>query len=204
MIIGLVGFKNSGKDTVARIISEQYEYKIESFAKPVKDITSILFNWDRKLLEGDTEESRNWREKSDWYWSKLMNRSFSPREALQMIGTECMRNVVHNDIWVFALMHRCHLKNVIVTDVRFKNEIDAIRNNGGRIIQIQRGELPEWFSDLKKIKKDNDRKEYMEKFGIHQSEWDWVGSNIDHIITNDSDLDDLKNSVLHTMEYITR
>ena len=56
MIIGLVGFIGSGKDTVAsRFIS--YGCVKDSFAAPLKDACAAIFGWPRELLEGDTVDS---------------------------------------------------------------------------------------------------------------------------------------------------
>ena len=61
MLIGICGLINSGKDTLANVLIEEYSFKKDSFASTLKDVLSVLFNWNRKLLEGDTEDSRNWR-----------------------------------------------------------------------------------------------------------------------------------------------
>ena len=138
-VIGLVGFIGSGKGTAGDILSGM-GYAKESFAKGVKDTASVMFGWDRKLLEGDTEESRKWRETPDKYWSFKFGRDFTPREALQKMGTEVGRDVFHKDFWVFELENRLmfHDTPVVVTDVRFPNEIDWIHSIGGKVIEIQR------------------------------------------------------------------
>ncbi len=71
-LIGICGFIGSGKNTVADYISQKYEYQKVSFAAGVKDAVSVLFNWDRKMLEGDTEESRKWRETPDTWWTEAL------------------------------------------------------------------------------------------------------------------------------------
>ena len=122
MIIGLVGFIGSGKGTVGEIL-EQKGFVKDSFAKPLKDACSVIFGWPREMLEGDTEVSRKWREEPDVFWSEKFGKTFSPRLALQLMGTEAGRNVFHKDIWVTSLLNRSKGKDVVVTDVRFKNEI---------------------------------------------------------------------------------
>ena len=67
MIIGFVGFIGSGKGAAGDILSEM-GYTKESFAKGVKDTASVMFGWDRKLLEGDTEEIR------EKYFQELISR----------------------------------------------------------------------------------------------------------------------------------
>ena len=100
-IIAICGFQGSGKDTLANILTKNYGYKKLSFGGTVKDVASIIFNWDRKMLEGDTKESREWREKVDVWWSnKLGINNLTPRYILQYVGTDLFRNHFHKDIWI--------------------------------------------------------------------------------------------------------
>jgi hypothetical protein len=195
MIVGLVGFIGSGKGTVGDIL-EQKGFIKDSFAKPFKDACSVMFGWPREMLEGDTEVSRKWREEPDVYWSEKFGNEFSPRLALQLMGTEAGRNVFHPDIWVISLLNRARGKDVVVTDVRFKNEIKYIQDNGGIVIRIKRGEEPEWY-DLAKDANDGfgSAAMGMRDKGIHQSEWDWIGSDFDMIIENNGTIDDLGKQV---------
>jgi hypothetical protein len=201
MIIGLVGFISSGKGTVGDLLESKGFYK-DSFATPLKDACSVMFGWPRELLEGDTEVSRSWREQQDSFWTEKFGYSFSPRLALQLMGTEAGRDVFHKDIWVISLLNRSKNKDVVVTDVRFKNEIEYIQNNGGIVVRIKRGEDPEWVDSLTKINTQDKRIEYMEKFSIHQSEWDWVGCDFNYEIANNGTIEELGNrvdSVLHSI-----
>ena len=198
-IIGLVGFIGSGKGTAGDILSGM-GYAKESFAKGVKDTTSVMFGWDRKLLEGDTEESRKWRETPDKYWSFKFGRDFTPREALQKMGTEVGRDVFHKDFWLFELENRLmfHDTPVVVTDVRFPNEIDWIHSIGGKVIEIQRGSVPPWYKILKATYPEKDQESrwnIMSDYDVHYSEWAWVGCKIDKIIKNDGTLEDLTNKI---------
>ena len=201
MIIGLVGFIGSGKGTVGSILTEK-GFVADSFARPLKDACSKIFGWPRNMLEGDTEVSRAWREKPDAYWTEKFGYDFSPRLALQLMGTEAGRNVFHQDVWVISLLNRSKGKNVVVTDVRFKNEIAHIQDNGGKVIRVIRGTEPEWYDDLFQIKDFSKRQEYMSKFNVHQSEWDWVGAEFDYTIINDGNLDDLGNAVERMLSYL--
>ena len=70
MIIGLIGFIGSGKGTAADILVKNHYFNKLSFADAVKDATSAIFGWPRHLLEGDTDESRAWREQKDERWSE--------------------------------------------------------------------------------------------------------------------------------------
>jgi hypothetical protein len=201
MIIGLVGFIGSGKGTVGDIL-EQKGFVKDSFAKPLKDACSVMFGWPREMLEGDTEVSRKWREEPDVYWSEKFSKEFSPRLALQLMGTEAGRNVFHKDVWVISLLNRSKGKDVVVTDVRFRNEIDYIQEHGGIIIRVKRGSEPEWYSTLKEIKSESERAEVMRFIGIHQSEWDWVGSEFDYTIENNGTIEQLGNRVNEVLHFI--
>lgn len=200
MVIGLVGFIGSGKDTVANILLENSCTR-DSFAAPLKDLLSSVFGWPRELLEGDTTESRDFRETPDMFWSrKLGIPNFTPRLALQLVGTDVMRDHFHKDIWLNSLEYRMRCKEsqgrcVVISDARFKNELTLIKSMGGKIIWVQRGELPEWHETAVEANRGNviSSKIMQTKYkDVHRSEWDWVGVECDYIIHNDGTLDDLR------------
>lgn len=194
MLIGIVGFISSGKGTVGEIFSE-HGFVRDSFARPLKDAASVIFGWPRELLEGDTELSRKWREEPDAFWSEQFKKEFTPRQALQLMGTEAGRNVFHPDIWVISLLNRAKGKDVVVTDVRFKNEIDYIQKNEGLVIRVKRGQDPAWYDILSKEPDEFYREQIMKGSGVHQSEWDWVGCDVDYEIENDGSLQDLRKNI---------
>ena len=204
MIVGLVGFIGAGKGTVGDLLRLQ-GFKQMSFAGILKDTASVMFGWDRELLEGDTPESREFREQKDNFWSDKFGYDFSPRLALQLLGTEAGRNVFHKDIWVFALEKRIKQhKNVVITDTRFPNEIQWIRDQGGIIVEVSRGDLPEWYETAYNENNDPDNHNGdMNTYwpNIHHSEWAWIGQQIDYNIKNDGSLNDLKRSVDSMFNY---
>lgn len=202
MLIGVIGFIGSGKGTVGDYLVEKYNFKNDSFAKPLKDAVSIIFGWDRILLEGITKESREWREKKDNYWSSVIGEDISPRLVLQLFGTECIRKVFHPNVWSASLIKRYEksgMKNTVVTDCRFKNEIEAIKNVGGYIIRVKRGNEPEWYNNyLSLLKEENFYMiEKLREEGKlpHVSETDWIGSDFDIIIENNGTLNDLYKNI---------
>ena len=79
MIIGVVGSIGSGKDTVADYLANFHSFRRESFAASLKDAVSVIFGWDRTLLEGRTKESREWREQQDEWWTKRLGINITPR-----------------------------------------------------------------------------------------------------------------------------
>jgi hypothetical protein len=203
-IIGIVGFIGSGKDTVADYLVNFHGFKRESFANSLKDAVSVVFGWDRSLLEGRTKESREWRETRDEWWSKRLKQDITPRYVLQYWGTEVVRKGFHDDMWVASLENRLrNSKNdIVITDCRFPNEIKAIRNAGGRVVRIKRGAEPEWFDAAKSMNKGPSRnmswalsKQKIEKLGVHASETAWVGQKFDVVLNNDGSLDELYQQV---------
>ena len=198
-IIGFVGFIGSGKGTAGDILAEN-GYIRESFAKGVKDTCSTMFGWPRHLLEGDTEESRQFREIPDSYWTEKMGRDFSPREALQKMGTEVGRNVFHSDFWILQMQRRLEEKNnnrYVITDVRFPNEINWIHKMGGKVYEVHRGEQPSWYKMLKATKPEdtNMRNFLMIDNEVHYSEWAWIGCKMDGMIDNNGTLEHLTTAV---------
>jgi hypothetical protein len=200
-IIGIVGFLNAGKDTAASALIEQ-GYKKDSFASPLKDATSSIFCWDRALLEGDTTESRKWREEKDDYWSEKLGYAVTPRAILQNLGTEVFRNSFSKSIWVDSLLYRVKKNNkTVITDCRFPNEIDAIRKAGGLIIRIKRGSEPSWYhlgvDAMTKPADSGGRLAIQElaNLGVHASEYSWLGSELDFVIENNGSIDELKERI---------
>jgi hypothetical protein len=202
MILGIVGFMGSGKGTLGEMLNER-GFSQDSFAKPVKDCVSIIFNLDRGLLEGNTPVSRAWRNVPDKFWSEKFGKSFTPRMALQLFGTEACRNGLNNNIWTDSLIKRVEgVKHSVITDVRFRNEFTAIQNIGGKIVRIKRGPDPEWFVHLSRMFINSEREVFMNKYNIHVSEWDWVGLKPDFIIENNGTLQELENNVEYLLESI--
>ena len=63
----------------------------------------------------------------------------TPRKMLQLIGTDLFRNQLHPNTWVNATFANYHDNNWIITDVRFPNELEAIKKHNGITIRINRG-----------------------------------------------------------------
>lgn len=186
-IIAICGFQGAGKDTLADILVEKYGYTRVSFAGAVKDVASVIFGWDREMLEGRTPEARAKREVVDEWWaSRLKIPHLTPRWVLQQFGTDLFRNHFHNEIWIAAVEKKLlSLNKVVITDCRFDNEVAAIKNMGGKIIHIYRNELPEWFNDFKNGISDAPK-------NLHPSEWSWIRNEFDVEINNCSTINYLE------------
>lgn len=196
-IIGVCGFIGSGKDTAADYLVNFHEFRRDSFAASLKDAVAAIFGWDRELLEGRTKQAREWREQIDPWWAeRLAIPNLTPRWVLQQWGTEVCRHGFHDDIWIASLENRLRSStdNIVISDCRFPNEIRSIRQAGGKVIWVQRGQLPDWCETLISMQNKTTlgiRANYMEQFSVHASEWAWVGTDFDHIIDNNGTVEQL-------------
>lgn len=201
MIIGFVGFIGSGKDTAADYLVNCHGFRRDSFANTLKDAVAQVFGWDRTLLEGRTAEARRWREQLDLWWSERLGiHELTPRWVLQQWGTEVCRQGFHDDIWIASLENKMRKTrdNIVISDVRFPNEIKAIHNAGGLVVRIKRGDDPEWYDAALSANRGPNgnstwslSKAKLERLGIHASETAWVGGAIDHTVINDTTIDDM-------------
>ena len=87
--------------------------------------------------------------------------------------------------------------DIVISDVRFPNEIHAIRQAGGRVFRIKRGVDPDWYQDARALNVGQTSMTWtmaklrMENLQIHNSEWAWVGQKFDSEIDNNGTIDDL-------------
>ncbi len=190
MIIGICGLIGSGKGSAADILVEQYNFEKLSFADKLKDSVATMFSWPRNMLEGDSDESRDWREQKDIFWSKETGRNITPRLVLQEFGTDCMRQGFFDGIWVSMVkqeLQKNPSKNYVIPDVRFPNEAQMISDLNGKVWRVMRGPDPIWFRMYQDIN--------VEPKDVHESEWRWANVNFDNRINNNGSLDDLKGQV---------
>ena len=207
MIIGICGLIGSGKGTVGDILVEQ-GYKKVSFADKLKDGVATIFDWDRSMLEGDTDESRTWREQPDEFWSNETKMEVTPRLVLQLFGTDCLRNGFYDGVWV-SLLKKHILDNpgdYVIPDVRFRNEQNMIRELGGKVWQVKRGKDPVWFQRAIHDNANPDTSSLMIGFDVHESEYKWIDVNtrFDSILHNEGTIAELKDLVLHEISDLPR
>ena len=190
MIIGICGLICSGKGTVADVLVDEHGFQKISFADKLKDAVSVLFDWDREMLEGETSESRFWREQEDTFWSKETGRKITPRLVLQEFGTDCMRNGFFDGVWVSFVKKKIIDNpdtNFVIPDVRFTNEADILKGMNGKVWCVKRGPDPLWFRQYVDLD--------IEPTDVHPSEWRWAKVSFDHNIYNEGTIEDLKSQV---------
>lgn len=139
-LIGLSGWATSGKDSVADVLTRLYGYERVSFADNlkafVKDVNPIVqvevdhntVGYVRKtgsaaLVEryGDTEAKKN----------------KEYRRLLQAVGTKA-RQYFGEDVWVDAAFRSLEDGQYVISDCRFKNEAQAIKDRGGLVLRVMR------------------------------------------------------------------
>ena len=119
MIIGLVGKKGSGKDTMADFLVENYHFKQYAYAEPLKKLCQDLF-----CLTDAQVNCHALKETIDERWNK------SPRQILQQVGTDLFRKHYDENIWVKILKEKLKMEskdqNIVVSDIRHQNELDTV------------------------------------------------------------------------------
>lgn len=140
LIVGFSGYARSGKDYSAarlhNVAIDDGKFSMRyALASPIKTHCNSMFGWNERHSDGDLKEVE------DPFWG------FSPRHAYQTFGTEWARNHLGSDIWVkFMERQHCMLKQeaaafekpsvFIITDVRFPNEVKAIKEKNGLIVSV--------------------------------------------------------------------
>lgn len=128
MIIGLCGAAGAGKGSVANTLVTKYFFSEIAFADPLYAMVSTLTGLTVEQLH-----DREIKEKPIEWLGK------SPRQLLQSLGTEWGRGMVRDDLWVWiAIRTALSSERVVLTDVRFPNEAEAVRAAGGVIWKIVR------------------------------------------------------------------
>lgn len=188
-LIGVSAKIGSGKDTFFDIVQKKVagSYENKKFAFKLKQIASILTGISIEKFE-DQEFKKTFLSQE---WDKLVYsgdpflkneqievfyQSMTVREFLQRLGTEAMRDGLHKNVWVNALLSDFNKETSkwIVTDMRFKNELSAIKKNGGITVRINR-------KDCVKID--------------HPSETELDSENFDYVIENNGTLEEFEEKI---------
>jgi dephospho-CoA kinase len=130
IILGLVGQKNTGKDTVADYLCSKYGFTKLAFATPIKQMCEAMFDLDACYFE-----ERELKETVIPAWQ------MTPREMMQQVGTDMVQTHFGQNFWIKHLDQRLQklLKEnhkIVITDVRFITESMYVRSRGGKLVQI--------------------------------------------------------------------
>lgn len=126
LVIGISGFIGSGKTTVSDWFLGNHGFKRLSFADPIRDMLVALGIPESTLRDPKLKEEPH---------PLLLGRS--PRYAMETLGTNWARQMMHPQFWVGHFAHRARKANfVIVDDVRFPNEVEAIHELGGKVYKL--------------------------------------------------------------------
>lgn len=145
-LIGIIGKKRCGKDTIAEHLINKEGFQRYSFADPLKKGAMAMFGFTDAQMWGSTED----KETIDPRWG------ISPRRMLQLMGTELFQYDIQKhlnkgefpigrEVWVhrFKMWYQ-EMKEVnpdlkvVIADVRFIHEVNAIREIGGEIWRVER------------------------------------------------------------------
>lgn len=164
MIIGINGYAGSGKDTIGQIIrmltsgvvmpdkfsterkinsvdkflEQEQGYQIKKFANKLKQIASLLTGIPQEKFE-DQEFKKTAMSYEWWTVCEEGSVPMFVREFLQKLGTDALRKGLHTNVWVNALMSEYKKNsNWVITDTRFPNEAQAIKEKNGVIIRVDR------------------------------------------------------------------
>jgi hypothetical protein len=131
MIIGLTGYAQSGKDSVASVLIEKYGFERVAFADPIK---SFLMELNPVL-----ETGYRLRETVNDYGWELAKAKTEVRRLLQATGMAA-RTALGQDIWVLCALRAISDNNqsYVITDVRFDNEARMIKNLNGQLWRVER------------------------------------------------------------------
>jgi hypothetical protein len=174
LIIGFGSKRLSGKDTAANFMSalmtsRGYQVRRDSFASTLKDVCRVVFGFSTEQMNDPEQKIIE-----DEFWG------FTPRWAMQRVGTEAFREQIQQDIWVKCLARRFlqDERSVVVSDLRFENEARAIQGLGGFVIRMDR-----------RIEFDEVQDTHLSELGLDRFQ-DW-----NYIIDNNYSLDDLEKAL---------
>ena len=167
MLIGISGKIGAGKDECGIYLADNFGFKVVKFATLIKEISAKMTN-----TPYSDHVSHRGKEKNLPEWGMTI------REFQQKLGTDAVRNGLHQDAWVIALLSNFNkdTDRWVVTDVRFNNQANKIKELGGKIVRVNREANPIPQSD-------------------HPSETELDDYKFDHIIENSGSLNLLYGAV---------
>lgn len=174
-------------DRVENYGSNTYSpFEIKKFAGKLKTIASLLTGVPVEMFEDQEFKKQFMPDEWNYFNTTYLedvgridhHHQMTYREFLQKLGTEAMRNVLHTDVWVNALFSDVSSEdNIIITDMRFLNEYEAVKKRKGITIRVVR--------PIHALSQENN-------CGLlHSSETSLDDVEFDYTIVNDSTIEDL-------------
>jgi len=168
VVIALVGEAGSGKDSIADVLCEKFDFERHAFAEPLKKSCQEIFGFTDEQLH-----DRNKKEEVDEEWSR------SPREMFQQVGT--LLREIDEDVWLKIMQKKLKKaqeknKDVVVTDCRYENEARFLRSEHDAIL-------------VRVVRPQN---EAATSHNQHTSETQQLEIDCDFTVVNDGTLKDLK------------
>lgn len=159
ILLGLSGKAGSGKSEVAKYLVNKYYFTEIKFAGPLKEDLSKMLEIPMSIIDPETLENRKIRD------TKIIEPwGMTIREMLQKIGTDCFRKNFHEKFWIIRLdkliKKRFYGKRLVISDVRFRNEIDYVIESGGHIFKVLRNAWPGMNPDEHQSEMDLDEYDY--------------------------------------------
>jgi hypothetical protein len=136
-LIGLTGRAGAGKDTAADYLCAEYGFVRASFAEPLKSMLEAMLE--------HANIDHIWLHEPGFKNEAIPGLAVSARELMQTLGTEWGRRLIHTDLWVQLLDRHLGIRaghpvhdRIVITDVRFQNEGEWVRANGGHLLRLAR------------------------------------------------------------------
>lgn len=130
ILVGITGSARSGKGETAKYLQKYHAFHEDSFAGPIR-----YFFIDLLKLKGmeELDAIKTTEEPLDILGGKTL------RYAMQTMGTEWGRGMLSDSLWIDTCLHRSsNYDRVVISDVRFDNEAEAVKKAGGYIIKTTR------------------------------------------------------------------
>jgi dephospho-CoA kinase len=140
LIVGLSGYAQSGKDTVAQHLVKEYGFTRIAFADPIRE---ALFALNPHITDIDELPGATIQQLVKGLgWEHLKQNSPQARQLLQRMGTEVARDMWGEDFWVnLAMRKAAGLDKVVITDVRYPNEMESVLKANGDVWRIIKPEV---------------------------------------------------------------
>ena len=177
IVIGLGGSLRSGKDTAADFL--------------VEDLSFDKLGMSDDSLHQFVMRQNPWIQTNEGFFARyrtiIAEHGYTDakkiddlRQFLQLTGTEAGRDLIGENVWVDIIRNKILASTapgVVVTGIRYPNELDMIRKLGGTTIYVTRADSTE------------------HRMSQHSSETTLSGKDFDHILANNSTLDDLRTNI---------